>query len=163
MNRTLPSLLAAASLALVGCGAGGGSGDAGPPDSGADTVSCQQDSRVTAYSAGMALTSSDGAMVFTLTSSDPAPPADTNNTWKVKIADGSGNPVEGASLSVVPTMPYMGHGTPIKPEITAQSGGVYSIAEVNLFMAGIWEVTINATTPTNSTGETVSWFFCVAG
>jgi hypothetical protein len=155
-----PSLLA--SLALIACGSGGGPADGGAPDSGESQV-CQVDSRVHSYSAGMEVSSGDGGATFTLMNSDPAPPANQNNTWTVKIVDASGNPVTGATLSVVPTMPYMGHGTPIHPEVSEQGDGVYSIADINLFMAGIWEVAINASTPSDSAGYTVSWFFCVQG
>jgi hypothetical protein len=157
-TRTV-SILAA--LLAAGCGPSGSHPDGGPPDSG--SVTCQTDSRVTAYTAGMSAASPDRGLTATLVSSDPAPPANTNNTWLIKLTDSSGNPVDGATVGVVPTMPYMGHGTPIHPVVTAQSGGQYQVADINLFMPGIWEVTLGATTPSNATAENVSFFFCVEG
>jgi hypothetical protein len=49
-------------------------------------------------------------------------------------------PVDGLALSIVPWMPAMGHGTAITPTITELGDGVYQIDDVDLFMAGSWEL-----------------------
>jgi hypothetical protein len=141
-----------------------GSSQPTPPDAGdATSVSCQTDARVTTYSPGLAATSSDGAMKATLMSATPSPPANSNNSWMVALTDGSGNPLEGAAVGVVPAMPYMGHGTPIRPVITPQSGGVFQIDDINLYMAGIWEVTLSVTPASGGSAENASFFFCIEG
>ncbi len=38
-----------------------------------------------------------------------------------------------------PYMPQHGHGASTLPTITAQGGGVFSVAAIDFFMAGYWE------------------------
>jgi hypothetical protein len=60
-----------------------------------------------------------------------------------------GTPVEGASMTIVPWMPAMGHGTPIVPTITALGSGVYSLEDIDLFMAGLWQLRTTTTDPSD--------------
>lgn len=52
----------------------------------------------------------------------------------------AGAPVDGLSISVVPWMPAMGHGSSITPDVHAMGGGRYVITNVDLFMPGRWEL-----------------------
>lgn len=156
MNRSSSILWMLPLLALVGCGE---HPDPNPPDSG--TITCQEDSRVTAYSAGMTQKSDDGSVQVKLVSADPAPPLRGMNTWQVQVQDGSGNPIDGATVSVDLYMPDHGHSSPTTPTVTAQSNGAYEISNLNFFMPGVWRARFTVTRDT--TTELVDFFFCVAG
>lgn len=137
----------------------GSAGDGGGGDGG-DIVSCD-DSREQTYAANMQVTGAAGVFTFVLVSSDPAPPADENNTWVLKVLDSGGQPVTGATLaSVTPTMPLMSHGTSA-PTIVANGDGTFQVSGIYLFMGGLWQVAIVA--KNGSQQDTASFYFCVAG
>ena len=96
-----------------------------------------------------------------LVSADPAPPLRGMNTWQVQVEDGSGNPIDGAMVSVDLYMPDHGHSSPTTPTVTAQSNGAYEISNLNFFMPGVWRARFTVTRDT--TTELVDFFFCVAG
>jgi hypothetical protein len=71
-------------------------------------------------------------------------------------ADGS--PVDGLMMTIVPWMPAMGHGTPIVPTISALGSGTYSLTDIDLFMAGLWQLrttTTDASSTTDQVGPTM--------
>ncbi len=85
----------------------------------------------------------DNGLTLTLASMDPAPPQKGDNIWTISLKDAAGNPVSNATLDVNPRMPDHGHGTPVIPEIEAGTeDGQYIINKLNLWMPGLWEVTI---------------------
>ncbi len=139
-----------------GGGGAGGMGGAG----GSNAIGCLTDVRAMTYAANMQLPSKEGRLKLVLESSDPAPPIKGNNNWMLKVLDATGAPVTGATLMVVPKMPDHGHGTSIVPTITPM-GDTYRIGNVNLFMAGLWEVTISVSSGMNSDYGVFS--FCIAG
>ncbi len=162
-------LAALAGLALAALGAcgddtspppSGGGADAGPVDSGV-AVTCQNDGRVDTYVANLSKASPSGAVKVTLVSSDPGPPGRGTNAWVLKVTDGAGAPISNAALAVTPFMPDHGHGTSVKPTITAGPDGRYDIVNVYLFMPGVWRVTVAV--PGAGGTETATFFFCVAG
>jgi hypothetical protein len=51
-----------------------------------------------------------------------------------------GTPVDGLELTVVPWMPAMGHGTPIKPTVSSLGSGAYELDDIDLFMPGLWQL-----------------------
>ncbi len=60
---------------------------------------------------------------------------------KIAISKASDNtPVNGLTISIVPWMPSMGHGTPISPSVTSLGQGEYIAKNVSVFMAGQWEL-----------------------
>jgi hypothetical protein len=156
---------------LAGCGGGNTpppapapTPDAAPePIAAADAdtfIPCTGDPRAEKYAPGMLKTGAKGVNV-TLLSSDPGPPIKGNNTWKVLVTDPGKAPQAGAMLKVVPFMPDHGHGTIVKPSVTSlPDAGQYEIAPLNLFMAGLWEVTF---TVTGATGvqDAVVFRFCI--
>lgn len=73
------------------------------------------------------------------------PPTRGTITVKLAIVDPSGAPVEGLAIEMAPEMPSMGHGTPTVPRISAKGGGVYVAEDVNLFMAGRWDLRLTLT------------------
>lgn len=92
---------------LVGCGGG----DAGGTPAEV-SVSCADEPRADAYVATMTKAGKNGELNITLVSSDPAPPAKGDNDWVLEILDADNQPVPGATLTVTPSMPDEGHGTP---------------------------------------------------
>lgn len=158
--RPQPWLAAAAVALLSACSSdssGAASGDAGDQ---AALITCQNDARVDAYSPGLSKTSTSGKWRFVLTASDPAPPARGTNTWTLSITDAAGAPQTGATVNVTPFMPDHGHGTSVVPTVTAQ-GNDYAIANLYLFMPGVWRVTIDATA--NGATDSAVFMFCVPG
>lgn len=161
--RTLPLLAALAALAAA---CSHTSGSAAPNDAGADdgaVVSCAGDPRVDTYVANLTKASASGKVKVTLVASEPGPPTRGTNAWTIKVTDGAGAPMTGASITVAPFMPDHGHPSSTVPTITPQTDGVYSIAQLVLFMPGVWRVTIGVSTGDAGPAETVAFFFCIAG
>jgi len=151
-------LLALAALALVpACGDDGALPDAG--------YNCAVEDRDDEYTAGMEKVG-EGGMTFRLVSSDPAPPSRYDNTWVIEIEDAGGAPLVGAEVEVTPYMPDHGHGTGIEAVVTPDPDldGRYQAVPVNLFMPGLWQVTIQAT-PAGGTAvdrDEAVFTFCIA-
>ena len=89
----------------------------------------------------------------------PADPIRGDNGWTLGVTDDSGG-LEGVSIVVTPWMPDHGHGTPVPAEITEMGGGDYQITPLNLYMAGLWEVTFALELGDGSTDE-VMFSVCV--
>jgi hypothetical protein len=59
-------------------------------------------------------------------------------------------------------MPDHGHGTPIEAITTpVGSGGEYAVTPLNLWMPGLWRVTV--TLSDGSPVDSVEYFFCING
>jgi len=142
-------------LTLAGCGGGGNP----TPDAGTET--CVLDNRGETYQPGMQQAGMNKLFTVKLLDSNPGPPVKGTNTWMIAVADAGGAPVPGATITVVPFMPDHGHGSPIKVAVTDQGGGQYQLAPLYLFMAGIWQITINITA-NNMTDQSV-FYFCIEG
>lgn len=94
------------------------------------------------------VTSNAGKLKLAVWTSPDQPPSRGVLTVKLLATDAStGVPVDGLKLDMVPEMPSMGHGTPVVPTIAASGGGVYVASDVNLFMAGRWELRVTITGP----------------
>ena len=147
-------------LAFAGCpadgAAGGGAGASALADAG--IVSCADDSLAEMYAPDMQMMGTHGVLKFVLVQSEPGPPIKGNNTWTMKLTDLSGAPVTGATFKVKPFMPYHGHGTSVVPIVTAK-GESYEIGPLYLYMRGIWQVTLDAKTATQS--DTAVFSFCI--
>ena len=96
------------------------------------------------YVTGLEKTGDNGHFVVQLIDSDPIPKDLTLYDWRVVVLDLHGDPVDGAFVEAEPRMPAHDHGT--HPEFTAATAGdepgTYDLLDLNLFMAGVWEVTI---------------------
>ena len=69
-------------------------------------------------------------------------------TLRATVADKSGQPVTGASITVDGGMPQHGHGLPTRPRVTKDLGsGAYEISGVRFNMGGWWELELTITTP----------------
>jgi hypothetical protein len=166
-------LLVSAGLFFVGVGCGSSTQpppvtapvvDAAPVpgDPDADTfIPCDDDPRAEHYAPSMQKTGPKGQITVTLLSSDPGPPIKGVNTWKVLVTESGKTPQAGVTMKVVPFMPDHGHGTNLKPAITPLADvGQYQVTPLYLFMAGLWEVTLNVTTTTGSQ-DAVVFRFCI--
>ena len=127
---------------------------------------CANETRADAYSPGMEKTSQSGNLIVRLSDSQPGPPQKGDNTWTLQLRDKAGSPLSGATLDVTPYMPDHGHGTPVKAQ-SSEAGspsGQYRVTPVNLFMPGLWQVTITATPSTiPQAPESVMFPFCING
>lgn len=82
------------------------------------------------------------ALSLELRTAPTQPPVRGANLVQLRVASPQGAPRDGLALTVVPWMPAHGHGSPTKPTVTPQGSGLYEISDVNLPMAGIWELRI---------------------
>ena len=87
------------------------------------------------------LLSDSGALQLTLRSSPDTLPVRGDNQIDLTIARAdTGEPVTGLSLSMVPFMPVMGHGSPVVPQFSDEGAGAYRFDDVVLTMPGLWEL-----------------------
>jgi len=87
----------------------------------------------------MTVQSASGALTVVI-NGNPSPPAQGEDTFEMAITDSQGVPVTGLTLTVVPWMPAMGHGTSTVPTVSESPPGTYVIGDVDLFMAGVWQL-----------------------
>jgi hypothetical protein len=164
LRGLLGTLLAAlAAVSVAGCSSSSGSGGgAGSQD--ADVIGCSGLGDL--YAANMHKPGLAGQMQFVLVSSDPGPPIVGTNTWTVQVLDGGGKPVKGAAFTWLPGdksiwMPQHGHGSTAQPVVTDNGDGSYTITPLYFFMAGLWQVTLQAKAGTMT--DSVVYSFCVGG
>ena len=151
-------------LALVlasACGSGGSA----PVDAN-EVAACVASGRGDTYVAGLEKQGTGGQLDFKLMSADPSPPARFLNSWVVQLnamSQGAvGAPVSGASLVVTPFMPDHQHGAgAYKTQVAPVDGmaGQYSLTEINTWMPGYWEITIDATA--GAAHDTAVYKFCI--
>lgn len=139
---------------LAACGGDDGTGD---------DVDCSTVTGADTFVVGLEKPGSGGSLDFKMMSATPAPPARGDNSWQFQISSMSsgvvGAPVDGAMLQVTPFMPAHQHGSPIQVQITDEGSGTYTLSPVNLWMPGVWETTIRATTTSSS--DSVVYKFCI--
>jgi hypothetical protein len=83
----------------------------------------------------------------------PQPPARGTNAVLLTITGATdGVARDGLEIDVKPWMPAMGHGTSIVPTVVPQTNGTYLITNVDLYMAGLWQLrlTISGSTEDNA-------------
>jgi hypothetical protein len=127
---------------------------------GGTDIGCRTDARAETYRENLVKDGALGRLRFRLVRSDPGPPVRGDNTWQVEVTDASDQPVSGVILTAVPFMPDHGHGTSRVPEVTA-SGGGFQVRPVNLFMPGLWEVTLSAQSSAGT--DSTVFGFCIEG
>jgi hypothetical protein len=150
------------SVMLLGLAACGAEGDDDPLP--VDCAKEMAEGRVDTFVVGLDKPGKDGIYDFKLMSATPAPPARNNNTWIVQVNQMSmgvvGAPVDGATMKVTPFMPEHMHGTAVPAVITPQTEpGQYKMDPVNMWMEGVWEITVRATVGT--TTDTALFKFCI--
>jgi hypothetical protein len=86
------------------------------------------------------LHSDQGALTVEVRTAPDQPPSRGVISVEYRITGADGRPVDGLTLSPVPWMPVMGHGSSVVPVVTPEGGGRYTISNVELFMPGAWEL-----------------------
>lgn len=146
------SLLIAALISQTSCGS-----DGHDPD---EPVDCASETRADNIVSGLEKTGSRGEVTFRLMGTSPAPPKRPDNNWVVRL-ESNGAPAEGAAVAVKLYMPDHEHGTGVKPIIgPAGTAGEYKLDQLNLWMPGLWEVTIEAT-PSGGTKDSAVFRVCI--
>lgn len=148
--------LLAPALLITACGPGNPSDD----DDDMTTIPCSEETRDDDYVAGLLKTGLNNNLETTLDSADPAPPDQGNNVWEVTVREVGGAEMQGCTIDVTPFMPDHGHGTSPQPLVAAGTDtGTYDITQINLFMGGLWEITLDI--DCSGTTDTVVYRFCV--
>jgi hypothetical protein len=128
--------------------AAGACADDGGGDDDGTTYNCAAETRDDEFVLGLAKPGDSSRYEFKLMSADPAPPARGDNTWILQLSTMTAPiaPVTGASMTVTPFMPDHAHGSGKTVLVTPMpEAGQYKLEPVNLWMPGLWEVTILAT------------------
>lgn len=149
--------------AIIGCSSGSSDGGAQPTADAGDSavIGCAANPLAQTWAPNLTRAGELGALQFVLVDATPAPPLRGDNTWKVKLLTAAGAAVSGATVEAVPFMPEHGHGTSVEAVATANADGTFTVAPLNLFMPGLWRVTLTAKAGTVT--DTASFHFCVAG
>lgn len=159
MNYKLLSIILAVPALLAACSDDGQQGNGNPDGA---PVSCASETRDEEYVAGLEKVGASGTKVI-LVESTPAPPAKGNNTWRLRVLDSADTPLDGLTVELVPFMPDHNHGTPINAEVTALAEpGEYQAEPVNLWMPGLWEVTVQVSDGADLS-DSVIYRFCIEG
>jgi hypothetical protein len=128
-------------------------------DDTAAAVDCSTETRADTYMLGLSKTGEQVRVSFV--DAMPAPPARGDNIWTLEVMDLNDVPMDGMAVEATPFMPDHQHGTTVVATVTAgQNPGQYVAEPVNLFMAGLWEVTLDFTLP-DMTTDSVVFRFCV--
>ncbi len=92
------------------------------------------------------VTSRDGHLKLAVFTAPEQPPSRGVITTKMIVTDAAkGNAVDGLVFDIAPEMPSMGHGTPTVPRVSAKGSGVYVAEDVDLYMAGRWDLRMTIT------------------
>jgi hypothetical protein len=149
LTRALLVAFGAAALAASGCSStsastsDAGGGGAGASD--AESVGCAGYGDT--YVANLAKPGQNGVYTFTLVQATPAPPAQAGNVWTLKIADKTGASPALSQVIVYPFMPLMGHPSDQTPTVALNPDGTFQATDIDLFMPGIWTVTVKVAQP----------------
>jgi hypothetical protein len=137
------TLLLLAAFSLAGCGAAheGHEMDAGHDMSDGSVVGCVGDSRVNVTTVPASLPVSGTEATLVIESTEPAAPVRGVNRWVVRLQASTTAPAEAATLvSVTPTMPDHGHGSPTAPSMLKRVDGGWDVDGLNFSMPGVWTV-----------------------
>lgn len=141
---------------------GEGGADSGP----SGTVSCVDDKRLDPSEPGFEKAGLSSALWFRLEQTEPAPPSKGDNTFTVSVRDEAGTAFTG-ELSAKAKMPDHGHESPSVPIVSFDAdSATYTIRPLDLFMAGVWQVTLSASDSAAETAaprDSASFYFCIQG
>jgi hypothetical protein len=144
---------------VAGCGGG-----TVPPDAD-EALACVTSGRGDVYAVGLEHPGASGLLDFKLMSADPAPPGRNLNTWVLQVNSMSagvvGAPAADVAMTVTPFMPDHQHGAgAYRVQVTTMpDAGQYKLSEINTWMPGYWEITIDA--QAGAVHDTVIYKFCI--
>ena len=113
-----------------------------------ESYNCAAETRDDDFVLGLSKPGESSRYEFKLMSADPAPPARGDNTWILQLSTmaAPATPVSGETMSVTPFMPDHAHGSGKTVIVTPMTdAGQYKLSPVNMWMPGLWEVTIQTT------------------
>jgi nitrate/TMAO reductase-like tetraheme cytochrome c subunit len=97
------------------------------------------------YVPGIEKAGKAGQARFSIVSASPEPPGLGENVWIVEVRDAEGAPLTQLQIDAGTWMPQHVHGSPIFGKSEHQGQGRYRVSPIQLFMSGLWEVTLAAT------------------
>jgi hypothetical protein len=100
----------------------------------------------------LTMPTASGALTLTLRAS-PQPPVRGSDAAEMTFTDGSGAPVAGLAVTVLPWMTAHGHGTSVQPTVTETDPGVFVVTPLYLYMSGAWDL---QTTVAGAINDTVT-------
>lgn len=138
-----------------------GCSDGGHDD---DVVDCAKETRKDDFVVGLEKVGTSNKLDFKLLASDHFPQEPGDNEWTLLISTMVGGtvagPLTGGTLSVSPFMPDHGHLAPKPVVVTPLADpGQYKLSEINTWMPGLWETTIQVT---GADGDKVVFKTCIA-
>lgn len=151
-------------MMLFGSLAACGGGSDATPDADEDgPYNCAADTRGETFKVDMHHAGDSSALDFKLTNAMPSPPARNVNSWTLELSSMSagvvGSSVKGGQLKVTPYMPDHAHGPGTNPVVTDNNDGTYTLGNINLWMPGVWQVTVQAATASGN--DSTVFVFCI--
>lgn len=150
-------------LAFALLAACGGGSDATPDAEDDGPYNCAADSRGETYKQDLDHKGDGQKLDFKLKSADPSPPSRNFNKWTLELSTMSsgvvGDAVTGGQLKVTPYMPDHAHGPGTNPVVTDNGDGTYTLDKINLWMPGVWQVTVQAAS--SSGNDSTVFVFCI--
>lgn len=138
----------------------------GPDGSGGSGVraGCLDDARAQTYVAGMTAAVASTPLLVRLLEAQPGPPDRGDNSFRLRLEDAAGGPVETATVTVRPWMPDHGHGaTPEVWSLERLAPGEGRAGPINFFMPGLWEIQVRVEPTGAGTPSRATFSFCVEG
>ena len=130
------------------------------PDDGVEACSGSAET----YTAGIRADCDTGACRVVLLEADPAPPDRGENVWSLQGTDLDGAVLpEVHAVRLEPVMPEHGHGTsPASFDATTSDGQTWLSPPMDLFMSGLWEVSV-VLVDSDDSEHTATFSFCLEG
>lgn len=166
-------------LALAGCGSGGSAKtDGGATAHDADFSVCSGTPAVP-YAPGMSAPSASGAYLATVqtavtvdsTGASTATAAVGKATFTVAVSAGAdAGAADGLTMSIppspsaVPADPYMPvhkHGGSFSPTVTSQGAGLFTVADIDFFMGGYWQLYLDLLPAGATAADRVTFEICI--
>jgi len=149
-------------ILCIGCNNPRDSDDSGAPGG---EAACDGEP-VDEYTPGIERLGEGGRLSFAVEDAAPDPPDEGDNTWRLLLTQG-GAGLDGAEVTLVPTMPAHGHGTsPESFQGQDRGDGRYEIGPFDLIMPGVWRFEIaagGASSDESDESDEVVFTFCVEG
>jgi hypothetical protein len=162
--RSFVAVAVASAAVLCACSSSSGTGATGTSSSPETNASnCPSwTGALDAYGGGVDVVheGASNELKFELMNIDPPPPELGTMTWILKITDASGQPVKDATFKSIATwMPQHQHPSTAQPVPANNGDGTYTISNLYLYMAGVWQVTFTAQSGT--TTDSAQFAFCL--
>ena len=95
------------------------------------------------YELGLTKEGLQGTLQARLEAATPTPPIIGENSWTISLTDMDGNSISDADITATTWMPDHNHGSAITAKSTHIGDGQYTIEPIELFMPGLWEITLH--------------------